>query len=214
MIKFIEVQNKHEIGNGILDFLVKVVGTENGEEYSEEKNNHVALLVNFKYDIVKKIIVLSNEALIYKSNDEGWVFGYHIDRVLQSEIREYFLKEMETNPREYTTEEIRDHFLKHVWDMVEYWEKQDHWYDIDGTKHPQSYRRRMEGLAFSILNHIDGNYLLAPCPDEEDKDYHIEQGENYYPYNVTNSIKGDIAGGLHDLFYPMGKERVNKAMKS
>jgi len=33
------------------------------------------------------------------------------------------------------------------------------------------------------------------------KEYHIKEGENYFPENHTLDIKCDIAGGLHELLF-------------
>jgi hypothetical protein len=41
-------------------------------------------------------------------------------------------------------------------------------------------------------------FILAPLPGKEDKQYHIDNEENYYPENHNANIKCDIAGGLHD----------------
>lgn len=84
----------------------------------------------------------------------------------------------------------RDAFLAHVRHLVEYW---------DGTgirQHPNDVRPdrrwRLDGLAFGILVALDGFAggvpAFAVVPIDED-------GGN-------GSIEGDIAGSLHDDFYP------------
>jgi hypothetical protein len=54
---------------------------------------------------------------------------------------------------------------------------------------------------------IDGNsphlpqFILAPLPDENDKDIAVLKGENYYPQNHKSNVKCNISGSLHDDFY-------------
>jgi hypothetical protein len=42
-------------------------------------------------------------------------------------------------------------------------------------------------------------FIVAPNPHPSDKEYHISEGSDYYPENHELDIKGDIAGGLHEL---------------
>ena len=98
-------------------------------------------------------------------------------------------------PREKTMEETRTEFLERVWTMIDYWEKQ-----------PSPLRGKLDGLAFSILTILDGGsdlpaFIVAPMPHVDDKLYHKERGENWYPENSHFDVKADIAGGLHELFY-------------
>lgn len=104
--------------------------------------------------------------------------------------------------REYTAEEVRELFLRHVWTMIDYWEKQ-----------PQERRSVVEGIAFSILAALDGasieipGFKVIPEPHEDDKEYSRAQGENWFPfYNATEPC--DIGGSLHDMFYPV-KEKID-----
>ena len=96
--------------------------------------------------------------------------------------------------REYTTEEIREQFINHVRDLIDYWDKTDR----------ETSKEKLEGLAFSLLATIDGSsvdlpaFILATAPHECDKQYHINNNENYYPENQSDS---NIAGFLHELFY-------------
>lgn len=95
--------------------------------------------------------------------------------------------------RAYTPEEVRKQFLDAVRGYVSYWDK------LEGE---HSVTDRLNGLAFSILNIIDGTSMslpafdLIPHPHEDDKEYHISQGENYYEPVVIND--GDY---LHDQYY-------------
>lgn len=99
--------------------------------------------------------------------------------------------------REKTEEEVRDEFLNHIRGLVVYWNKVD---DRDCEE-------KLSGLAFSILAALDGcsgglcGFIVAPSPHEDDKQYHIDEGRNYYAENYNSDVKCDIAGGLHDLFY-------------
>jgi hypothetical protein len=105
--------------------------------------------------------------------------------------------QMQNQSRAYTEEEIRDQFLHHVAHLVQYWNSEV------GSNVPEdeSSRGRLEGLAFSMLSAIDGcsmslpGFTLKPYPHPTDKQYHIDNDENYYPDDV------DIAGGLHELIH-------------
>lgn len=56
-------------------------------------------------------------------------------------------------PREKTPEEVRDEFLRHVWFLIDYWDRVE-----IGTKS----KTRLEGLAHSILSTIDGMSTALP----------------------------------------------------
>lgn len=98
--------------------------------------------------------------------------------------------------REKTVEEVREEFLAHVKVLIEVWNKND-----------MSKEECLSGLAFSILSTIDGSsmalpaFILAPLPHESDKEYHMEDDENYYAENHNSNVKCDISGYLHELFY-------------
>lgn len=100
--------------------------------------------------------------------------------------------------REYTVGEIRKQFLEHIRGLVNYW---------DGIPE-KTITEKLEGLAFSILVVLDGGamglpgFIVAPIPHPSDKQFHVEEGEDYYPdnYEIEGRIKGDIAGELHELF--------------
>lgn len=100
--------------------------------------------------------------------------------------------------KEFTEEEVREKFLRKVNTLVDYWYKESR---TPGVK------EKLEGLAFSILSTIDGSsidlpsFILAPLPAEEDKEYCIENGEDYFPQNHTSNVNCDIAGGLHELLH-------------
>jgi len=102
---------------------------------------------------------------------------------------------MSEQAREYTEDEVRDAFLAHVRDSIEYW------HDLPD----QTCRERMRGLAFSILSTLDGSamdlpaFIVAPSPHPDDKAFHQEIGENWWPENHNAGVKASISGGLHEL---------------
>ena len=103
-------------------------------------------------------------------------------------------------PRQYTAEEIRDQFINHMWDLVEYWDKhvKDQNMPID---------RRLQGLMHSVLTTLDGcsmdlpGFALVTTPHESDKDYHKDQGENWYPENDLEKMNEPVCFMLHEDFY-------------
>ena len=85
-------------------------------------------------------------------------------------------------------------FLDQVRVLVNYWTNSN-----DGDV-----KNKVEGVAFSILSAIDGSgelpgFMLAPRPHESDKEYYIENCENYFP--TAPDVDSDIAGSLHEEFY-------------
>lgn len=102
-------------------------------------------------------------------------------------------------PREMTTEEVKERFLAHVRNMVIYWSQPG----LDA----KDLHERLSGLAFSILAAIDGSacglpaFILAPAPHPDDREFHKAEGENWYPENHESSVKADIGGSLHEEFY-------------
>ena len=78
-------------------------------------------------------------------------------------------------------------FLTFLSDMVNYWDKEV----SSGDQ-----RSRLEGLAFSILSHMDGcsgePYALIPTEDRGS--------------TSTFSLGNDIAGCLHEKFFEIHRE--------
>lgn len=102
--------------------------------------------------------------------------------------------------KEKTKEEVQDEFLSHIAGMVDYWEN-----EAGSTT-----RLKLEGLAFSFLTTLDGctnlpAFIVAPVPHPDDKQYAIDQNEDWYPQNDDDKVNCDIAGGLH--------EKINKYFK-
>lgn len=100
-----------------------------------------------------------------------------------------------TEPRAYTTDEVREQFLQSVWEYVRYWQELP-----DKTTDD-----RLKGLAFGILCLLDGvtvtlpAFQVVPYPHPDDREWRVLQGDNYYSQSEPND--NDIAGGLHELFY-------------
>jgi len=100
-------------------------------------------------------------------------------------------------PEPYTEDEIREQFLNRVRQVAKYW------LNLEGKTEEE----KINGAMFSVLATIDGSAVELPGfqliagkdrfhlitnPHEDDKDFHIERGERWYPDDV------DIAGSLHD----------------
>ena len=69
----------------------------------------------------------------------------------------------------------REAFLEHVWDMIDYWQR-------EARATPEG---RLRGLAFSILVALDGGAGDLPG----------------YSVRPLRGDRKDIAGGLHEAFY-------------
>jgi len=93
-------------------------------------------------------------------------------------------------PRAKTVEEVREEFLSHVRMLASYWA------DLPN----KNARAKCEGVAFSILSAIDGCSMslpafdMIPHPHEEDKQYYIDNGENWYEQEIMNDCQ------LHEMF--------------
>lgn len=95
--------------------------------------------------------------------------------------------------RQYTKEEVREQFLAQVRVVYNYWAMLPCKSDIE----------RCEGVAFSMLNILDGTsaalpaFNLSVCPHHDDKAFLIGEGENYYGENQV--INDDCM--LHELLF-------------
>lgn len=99
-----------------------------------------------------------------------------------------------TDPRALTTEEARELFLKAVRGCISYWSAQKGMPAED----------RCEGVAFSILNLIDGTSGQYPValdlvarPHPSDQKYLEEQGDNWHEDGTV--LNADVL--LHEVFY-------------
>jgi hypothetical protein len=102
---------------------------------------------------------------------------------------------MNNEPRAYTSEEVRNKLLAHIRMMVKYWADDRVLHSTQRTT-----ERRLEGLAFSILAMLDGcsndlpAFTLIPSPHPDDKQYHIENDENWFESEPLNFM-------LHEFYY-------------
>jgi len=102
-------------------------------------------------------------------------------------------------PREYTEEETREKFLRHIWMILEHCLKNDE--QMPNTQH------KMEVFMHSFLAALDGcsldipPFIVAPIGSDENTEYFVKHGENFYPVQDQDKIKCDIGGGLHELMY-------------
>ena len=93
--------------------------------------------------------------------------------------------------RAKTAEEVREEFLIHIREISNYWSSLPNRTD----------KERCDGVAFSILNIIDGcsslpSFDLLVSPHEDDKQYNIDEGEDYYePKMMINDCM------LHEIYY-------------
>jgi hypothetical protein len=105
--------------------------------------------------------------------------------------------------RELTADEVQRAFLDHVWRLISYWAS-EHGSNVD-LGLPA--RERLSGFAHSLLVAIDGAsanlpaFILAPEPHPDDRQYCIDEGENWWPENRDVELNADISGGLHELLY-------------
>ena len=99
--------------------------------------------------------------------------------------------------REYTQEEVQEMFLDKVRTMIDYWNNVE----------KETTKDKLEGLAHSILATIDGSaadlpaFKLAPNPHPGDKEYCIDEGENYFPDNYHLVTNCNISGSLHEQLF-------------
>lgn len=119
------------------------------------------------------------------------------------EIRNQFTKINYMTTREYTTEEVRKQFISAIKHSIDYWNTEDFHFDNNISDR----RRRLEGLAHSILVLLDGGRadfpqcIVAPNPHPDDKSFLKSVGENWYPENDATKVNGNIGGGLHELLF-------------
>ncbi len=152
---------------------------------------------------------LSNENSVFvntdKENNGSGTIESPFNKIPEGSalVRKELVETFQTNAnivevREFTEDEIRHQFLEHIRFLVDYFDK---------DTALESQKERLSALAHSILCVIDGcavglpAFILAPLPHEDDKQFNIENGENYYPENHDLVVKCDIAGCLHELFY-------------
>lgn len=108
---------------------------------------------------------------------------------------------MTNTPRAYRVEECREMFLDQVSNIYRYWLNIElpHGWDAKGQSETEY---RMEGFLFSMFVIFDGGstgvpgFDLVPVPHPEDREYLIEQGENWWPENQPINVDYSF----HDSF--------------
>lgn len=93
---------------------------------------------------------------------------------------------------EYTVEQVRDIFIRQVECVTYYWAN---------NQREMTTKERCEGVAFSIMNIIDGtsclpafDLIVSPHPD--DKQFNKREGNDWFPEKV---IINDCY--LHELLF-------------
>ncbi len=96
---------------------------------------------------------------------------------------------MTEEPRAYTEKEVCDIFLNHLATLAHYWATVN---NTDGSE--ITTLDRCNGLIHSILSHMAGNGPTLPPidlvlrPHDDDKDFHLGEGENYFePHMVIDT---------------------------
>lgn len=104
-------------------------------------------------------------------------------------------------PRPFSTEEVEEMFIDASVQIAEEWAR----YEPDeGTENVDFWRT--QGAVFSMLALLDGNradltqFIVAPNPHPEDKNYSIGEGESYFPENNAEKISANISGDLKSAF--------------
>jgi len=112
---------------------------------------------------------------------------------------------MKTNEeyRAHTPEELRDILLSYMRLLAGYWAN---------LKEDKTVLERIEGAMFSVLSILDGShgtctFDLVARVDPTDKQYHIENGENW----VEDGTKLDFM--LHEFWHKDETEETTKALR-
>lgn len=143
--------------------------------------------------------ILSNDGYRYDRCEEELFVTEEEAKVAMESINS-----IEEAPRELTYEEVADILMEKVDAMIDYW---------DTIDSPKTQKERLQGLAFSIFSILDGSslelpgFIIAPCPHEIDKAYHISEHENWFPENhmLADVIKCDLGGDLHHRVFRNSK---------
>lgn len=89
--------------------------------------------------------------------------------------------------RAYTEEEIADMIYAHLEALARYWARESRAID--------PYDKCM-GMAHSMLSVLSGSTVnlpafdLIPCPHPDDKSFHEENGENWFPSKAKVQLDG------------------------
>jgi len=106
----------------------------------------------------------------------------------------------EEGPRAHTQKEVQEMFMRQLWHMVDYWEREER---------AKTSREKLEGFMHSMLVMLDGGsadlpaFEVIPMPHKDDKQYHIDKGDNYYGVEDEEvTVNGEDA--LHELMHTYG----------
>lgn len=116
----------------------------------------------------------------WNSEKNEWIGKYTDYVVAPNEWCPVVVREDE--PRAWTKEEVCDKFVKHLMVAAREWANYPNKTPLERT----------EGLVHTMLATIDGCSLgipaldLVPQPHEEDKEFHISEGENYFENEAFN----------------------------
>lgn len=101
-------------------------------------------------------------------------------------------------PRALTAEEMRERLLRHVRDTVEHWSSPERFFAPasrggveTGTNTAAYMRQAAEGVAFSIMEALDGEagdlppFDLMPAPHPSDEGFYRGEGDNWWPAGVV-----------------------------
>jgi hypothetical protein len=114
--------------------------------------------------------------------------------------------------REYTKEEMLDMFVYKLGDISKYWAT----VNVDAAKDFISRNcineahYRTNGVIFSIMSMIDGcdgsmpAFKIVPSPHPDDKQFRIDNDENYWP-NPPKNIK-EISINYENMLHEMSNE--------
>jgi hypothetical protein len=101
--------------------------------------------------------------------------------------------------REYTPDECRQMIFDHLAGVARY---------VKGESRAETIEDKLELLIFCFFTMIDGEsaslpaFKLVPSPHPDDREYHQEEGTNFWP------DYGDLSDGeLHSRWINRGREK-------
>lgn len=123
---------------------------------------------------------------------------------------------MSDKPRPYTRDEMRQMVVEQLIASVDYWSNPTLNHGPLRNHTPMTVRDRVSGAVFSALSMIDGctdmpSMLLVPCPHPDDKEYHRQEGSDWWPdplASVNDAV--DLAGELHSMFAQMDRAHAER----
>ena len=130
--------------------------------------------------------------------DQNWEYlDFIAERVIESNNNSVPETHNINGLRELTPKEVTESFLHQIKTLVDF-------YETETTK--TTLRERLDGLALGILAAIDGesillpSFILAPNPNITDKQYCLDNAQNWMPENNFANVNCNISGGLHDTY--------------